>query len=48
MYGKRIAGMLETKLVEREAGMIALTSKGTRAAAALFAIRRFLRLEAQS
>jgi hypothetical protein len=45
MYGKRIAGMLETKLVERKAGMIALTSKGARTAAVLFAVRRFLRLE---
>jgi hypothetical protein len=48
MYGKRIAGMLETKLVERTAGMIALTSKGVRAAAVLFAVRRFLRLEPPS
>ena len=45
MYGKRIAGMLETNLVERKADMIALTSKGARAAAVLFAVRRFLRLE---
>jgi hypothetical protein len=36
MYGKRIAGMLETNLVKREAG---------RTAAVLFAVRRFLRLE---
>jgi hypothetical protein len=48
MYGKRIAGMLETGLVERKAGMIALTPKGTRTAAVLFAVRRFLRLEPQS
>ncbi len=48
MYGKRIAGMLETNLVERKASMIALTSKGARAAAVLFAVRRFLRLEPQS
>jgi hypothetical protein len=48
MYGKRIAGMLETKLVEREAGMIAFTSKGARVGAVLFAVRRFLRLEPQS
>jgi hypothetical protein len=45
MYGKRIAGMLETKLIERTAGMIALTPKGARTAAVLFAVRRFLRLE---
>lgn len=45
MYGKRIAGMLETNLIERKADMIALTSKGARAAAVLFAVRRFLRLE---
>jgi hypothetical protein len=45
MYGKRIAGMLETNLVERERGMIALTSKGARAAAVLSAVRHFLRLE---
>jgi hypothetical protein len=48
MYGKRIAGMLETNLVERKAEMIELTSKGARAAAVLFAVRRFLRLEPQS
>jgi hypothetical protein len=48
MYGKRIASMLETNLVERKAGMIALTSKGARTAAVLFAVRRFLRLEPQS
>jgi hypothetical protein len=48
MYGKRIAGMLETNLIERKPDMIALTSKGTRAAAVLFAIRRFLRLEPES
>ena len=45
MYGKRIVGMLETNLIERKADMIALTSKGARAAAVLFAVRRFLRLE---
>jgi hypothetical protein len=45
MYGKRIAGMLETNLVERKADMIALTSKGARAAVVLFVVRRFLRLE---
>jgi hypothetical protein len=48
MYGKRIGGMLETDLVERKPGMIALTPKGARAAAGLFAVRRFLRLEPQS
>jgi hypothetical protein len=48
MYEKRIAGMLETNLVERKAEMIELTSKGARAAAVLFAVRRFLRLEPQS
>jgi hypothetical protein len=48
MYEKRIAGMLETGLVECKAGMIALTPKGTRTAAVLFAVRRFLRLEPQS
>jgi hypothetical protein len=48
MYEKRIAGMLETNLVERKAEMIELTSKGARAAGVLFAIRRFLRLEPQS
>jgi hypothetical protein len=48
MYGKRIAGMLETNLVERKAEMITLTSKGARTAAVLFAVRRFLRLEPQS
>jgi hypothetical protein len=40
--------MLETKLVEREAGMIAFTSKGACVGAVLFAVRRFLRLEPQS
>jgi hypothetical protein len=48
MYGKRIDGMLETNLVERKAGMIALTSKGAHAAAVLFAVRRLLRLEPPS
>jgi hypothetical protein len=48
MYGKRIEGLLETKLVDRKAEMIELTSKGERAAAVLLAARRFLRLEAQS
>ena len=48
MYEKRIAGMLETNLVERRASTIALTSKGARTAAVLFAVRRFLRLEPQS
>jgi len=48
MYGKRIAGMLETNLVERKAEMIELTSKGVRAAAVLSAVRRFLRLEPPS
>jgi hypothetical protein len=48
MYGKRITGMLETNLVERKAGMIALTAKGARTAAVLFLVRRFLRLEPRS
>jgi len=48
MYGKRIEGLLETKLVDRKAEMIELTSKGERAAAVLLAVRRFLRLEPQS
>jgi len=48
MYGKRIEGLLETKLVDRKADMIELTSKGERAAAVLLAIHRFLRLEPQS
>jgi hypothetical protein len=48
MYGKRIAGMLETNLVKRKAEVIELTSKGVRAAAVLFAVRRFLRLEPPS
>jgi len=48
MYEKRIAGMLETNLVERRASTIALTSKGAHTAAVLFAVRRFLRLEPQS
>ena len=48
MYGKRIEGLLETKLVDRNAEMIELTSKGERGAAVLLAVRRFLRLEPQS
>jgi hypothetical protein len=48
MYGKRIEGLLETKLVDRKAEMIELTSKGERAAAVLLAVRSFLRLEPQS
>jgi hypothetical protein len=48
MFGKRIDGLLETKLVDRKAEMIELTSKGERAAAMLLAVRGFLRLEPQS
>ena len=45
MYGKRIEGLLETKLIDRKAEMLELTSKGERAADVLLAVRRFLRLE---
>jgi len=48
MYGKRIEGLLETKLVDRKAEMIELTSKGERAADVLLAVRHFLCLEPQS
>jgi hypothetical protein len=48
MYGKRIEGLLATKLVDRKAEVIELTSKGERAADAFLAVRRFLRLELQS
>jgi hypothetical protein len=48
MYGKRIEGLLETKLVDRRAEILELTSKGERAAAVLLALRRFLRVEPQS
>ena len=48
MYAKRIEGLLETKLVDRKAEIIELTSKGERAAAVLLAVHRFLRLEPQS
>jgi len=48
MYGKRIEGLLETKLVDRKAETIELTSKGERTADLLLAVRRFLRLEPQS
>jgi hypothetical protein len=47
MYGKRIAGLLETKLVDRKAEVIELTPKGERAADVFLAARRFLRLELQ-
>jgi hypothetical protein len=48
MYEKRIEGLLATKLVDRRAEMIELTSKGERAADVFLAVRRFLRLEPQS
>jgi hypothetical protein len=48
MYGKRIEGLLETKLVDRKAETIELTSKGARAADVFLAVRRFLGLEPQS
>jgi hypothetical protein len=48
MYRKRIDGLLDTKLVDRKAEMIELTSKGERAADVFFAVRCFLRLESQS
>ena len=48
MYGKRIEGLLETKLVDRKAETIELTSKGERAATVLLAVHRFLRLEPHS
>jgi hypothetical protein len=48
MYAKRIEGLLETKLVDRKAEIIELTSKGGRAAAVLLAVHRFLRLEPHS
>jgi hypothetical protein len=48
MYGKRIEGLLETKLVDRKAEMLELTSKGERAADVFLAVRRFLRLEPYS
>jgi hypothetical protein len=48
MYGKRIEGLLETKLIDRKAEMLELTSKGERAADVLLAVRRFLRLEPYS
>jgi hypothetical protein len=48
MYEKRIAGLLETRLVDRKAETIELTSKGERAADVFLAVRRFLRLEPQS
>jgi len=48
MYGKRIEGLLETKLVDRKAEMLELTSKGEHAAAVLLAVHRFLRLEPHS
>jgi hypothetical protein len=48
MYGKRIEGLLETKLVDRKAEMLELTSKGERAADVFLAVRRFLHLEPYS
>ena len=48
MYGKRIEGLLETKLIDRKAEMLELTSKGGRAATGLLAVHRFLRLEPHS
>jgi hypothetical protein len=48
MYGKRIEGLLETKLVDRKAEMLELTSKGERVADVFLAVRRFLRLEPYS
>jgi hypothetical protein len=48
MYGKRIEGLLATKLVDRRAEMIELTSKGEHAADVFLAVRRFLHLEPQS
>jgi Mn-dependent DtxR family transcriptional regulator len=48
MYAKRIEGLLETKLVDRKAEIIELTSKGERAATVLLAVHRFLRLEPHS
>jgi len=48
MYGKRIEGLLETKLVDRKAEMLELTSKGERVADVFLAVRRFLRLESYS
>jgi hypothetical protein len=48
MYGKRVEGLLATKLVDRKTEMIELTSKGERAADVFLAVRRFLRLEPYS
>jgi hypothetical protein len=48
MYGKRIEGLLETKLVDRKAETLELTSKGERAADVFLAVRRFLHLEPYS
>jgi hypothetical protein len=45
MYSKRIEGLVETKLVDRNAETIELTLKGERAAALFVAARRLLRLE---
>jgi hypothetical protein len=47
MYGKRIEGLIDTKLVSRKAGMIELTRKGQRTADLFLAVRRFLRVESQ-
>jgi hypothetical protein len=48
MYGKRIEGLLELKLVDRKAEMLELTSKGERVADVFLAVRRFLHLEPYS
>ena len=48
MYGKRIEGLLETKLVDRKAEMLELTSKGERVADVFLAVRHFLHLEPYS
>jgi hypothetical protein len=48
MYGKRIEGLLETKLVDRKAETLELTSKGERVADVFLAVRRCLRLEPYS
>jgi len=47
MYNKRIEGLLETKLVARNAEMIELTPKGEHTADMFLAVRHLLRLESQ-
>jgi hypothetical protein len=47
MYEKRIAGMLENRLVEVSDGVIHNTAKGTKAARLFGWLRRFLSLDAR-